>query len=100
MTIDKMVGQVNMSAELLLAQPALNTLLDALEKMVVAKMFRKLGSTEVVDNQMALNAWIELYSYNRIRTRLTQAVKMGHSAGKSLETVWEQQIEEREDGEG
>ncbi len=108
MTINKKVGQVNMSAELLLAQPAMDALLDTLEKAVVSKMLRKLGSTEGVDAQVALNAWIELYSYNRIRNRLTQAVKMGQSAGKALETVWEQQtdysipvnIEERDDGEG
>ncbi len=98
--IDKAVSQLNMSAELALVEPTLSLILTGLEEAVKTRMFRKIASGEITDTQVAVNAWTELYSYQRVRSRLTQAMKMGQSAEVKLNRTWSHQIEENEDGEG
>ncbi len=88
--IDKALTQLSMSGELEVAQRAIEALLLSLEKAVHTKMFRWFGN-ETPSPEDALNAWVELHSYHRIRQRLTQALKMGQSASETLQPAWEDQ---------
>jgi hypothetical protein len=83
--LDKALAQVATSGELALALPALEAILHGLEQGVRNRLFCQLNTGEEVDPQAALRAWVELHTYHKLRTRLTQATRMGQSAGKRLE---------------
>jgi len=87
--IDTALAQITMSGEHELARPAIETLLDGLETQVQNRVFRGLNGGEGLTPHDALVAWVELHAYSRLRTRLTQALNMGQSAGKALEGAWE-----------
>ncbi len=87
--IDSALAQLTMSGELELARPAIESLVVGLEDQVRNKVFRALNSAEGLTPHDALCAWVELHAYSRLRTRLTQALNMGQSAGKALEGAWE-----------
>ncbi len=91
--IDTALTQLSISGELERARPALEGLLTGLEASVRSRVFRQINSSEDFTAQEALSAWTELYAYNRLRTRLTQALQMRQSAGKTLEPAWDQQTE-------
>ncbi len=86
--IDAALTQLSISGELERARPAIEGLLAGLEVSVRSRVFRQVNSSEEFTAQEALNAWIELHAYNRLRMRLTQALQMGQSAGKTLEPAW------------
>lgn len=83
--LDKALVQMTSGGELALALPALEVVLTALERGVRNRMFQQLTTGEEMDPQIALRAWVELHTYHRLRTRLTQAVNMGQSASTELE---------------
>ncbi len=89
--IDKALTQLSVSGELGVAAPAIEALVSGLEEAVHTKVFRMLGSELPPTTEEAMNAWVELYAYRRIRQRLTQALKMGQSASETLQPVWEEQ---------
>lgn len=88
--IDRALTQLSVSGELQIAERAVNALLVGLEEGVHTKMFRLLGAEEEVAPEVALNAWVELHAYYRLRQRLTQALKMGQSASTTLEPIWKE----------
>ncbi len=87
--IDKALAQLSLSGELEVAERAVTALVTSLEEAVHARMFRKLASEEAVGPQEALCAWVELHAHQRLRQRLTQALKMGQSASETLVPAWE-----------
>ncbi len=87
--IDGPLAQLAMSGELELARPAIEALVDGLEDQVRNKVFRALNSGEGLTPHDALCAWVALHAHSRLRTRLTQTLNMGQSAGKALEGAWE-----------
>lgn len=91
--IDHDLAQLTMSGELEVARPAIEVLVAGLEDQVRSKMFRVLNGAEGLTPHDALCAWVELHAYSRLRTRLTQALNMGQSAGKALENAWEPQTD-------
>ncbi len=87
--IDKALTQLSVSGELGVAAPAIEALVAGLEEAVHTKVFRQLNTEDGLTEGAALNAWVELRTYQRIRQRLTQALKMGQSASETLQPVWE-----------
>ncbi len=89
--IDTALAQLSLSGELAVAERAVTALVASLEEAIHTRVFRKLASEEPFPPEAALNAWVELHAHQRLRQRLTQALKMGQSASKALEPAWEQQ---------
>ncbi len=89
--IDKALTQLSMSGELGVAAAAIEALVAGLEEAVHTMTFRQLNGDRGLGEGEALNAWVELYAYKRIRQRLTQALKMGQSASETMQPVWEDQ---------
>ena len=85
--IDRALAQLTMSGELELARPAIETLVTGLEDQVRLKVFRGLNGETGLTPHDALVAWVQLHAFSLLRTRLTQALKVGQSAGKTLEGV-------------
>ncbi len=89
--IDKALAQLSVSGELEVAERAVTALVSSLEEAIHTRVFRKLASEEPFTPQDAMSAWVELHAHQRLRQRLTQALKMGQSASKTLVPAWEQQ---------
>ena len=73
------VGQ-QASAEL----PLTEDLLDKLDSAVATRIFGTLMRGEALDPTVAVQAWVEKFAYRQLRTRLTQRVLMGQTAGEEL----------------
>ncbi len=88
--IDLALAQLSASGELEVAKRAVTSLVTGLEDAIHTRVFRRLGGEEPLSAEEALNAWVELHAYQRLRQRLTQALKMGQSASEALVPAWEQ----------
>ena len=73
------IGQ-QASAEL----PLTEELLDKLDRAVATRIFATLLRGEPLDPTVAVQAWVEKFAYRQLRTRLTQRVLMGQTAGEDL----------------
>ena len=78
------VGQ-QASAEL----PLTEELLDKLDRAVATRIFATLLQGEALDPTVAVQAWVEKFAYRQLRTRLTQRVLMGQTAGEELTPAME-----------
>ena len=82
--MDEALAKVVTSGEIAAAGPALNAVLDRLERAVTMRVFQRLNSGETLDPQFAVQAWMELHSYHRTRSSLTKVEVVGQSAGETI----------------
>ena len=85
--IDRALSRLTISGELEMARPAVEALVSGLEEQVRLKVFRALNGEAGLTPHDALVAWVQFHAFSLLRTRLTQALNVGQSAGKTLEDV-------------
>ncbi len=82
--MDEALVKVVTSGEIVAATPALNEMIDRLERAVIRRVFQRLNSGETLDPQFAVQAWMELFAHHRVRSSLTKAERVGQSAGETI----------------
>ncbi len=82
--LDKALAKVVTSGEIEAARPALEEMIRRLERAVTMRVFQRLNSSETLDPQFAVQAWMELFAHARVRSGLTKVVTVGQSAGETI----------------
>lgn len=85
--IDDMLTKLKAGAMASDALPLITEMLDGLDKAVSRRVYTRISSGDGLPPEMAVEAWLERYAYHRLRTRLTQATKVGQSASGDLEPL-------------
>lgn len=74
---------IRSSAKLSGILPELQAELDGMSKTVMQQMFAAIRRKTLTADE-ALNAWMELYSYNRLLTRMSQRANIANSVTERL----------------
>lgn len=82
--MDEALTRVVTGGEIAVAAPAINAMLEKLERAVTRRVFQRLNSGETLDPQFAVQAWMELFAHARTRSSLTRAQAIGQSASETI----------------
>lgn len=84
--IDAALAKLRSGAVIHESLPVIEKSLTELQHSVSMRVFQLLSSGKPIPSDVAVQAWIEAWSYHRLLSRLTQATRVGETAGETLKT--------------